>query len=992
MQQYMHVARQFSKPWQLLSGLLLCFCQPVAAQELQLSVETIEFPVTFIGDFSEAIISYENVGDAPITFEKIDFSDPDQTTFEIVNSPSLAIMDPGDVRNIRVRFTPSEEQTVNTFLVVETLVPDARYRVSLSGTGQVERLRLSFEALTFSPLEASSVKDTTLVLENPSDAPVTITAIGLTALDQSVSILAGDAPGTLLPGATREVDIRFAPQLPGIYETALTIQIAQEAADRTVPITATGIAGTFTFTREMLEFESTILLDTSQKRIQFTNTSPVPLIVTGYSLTGPQATSFEITQGPTTPLTIIRGDRPEIEINFIPQMPGLNEASVVVQTNAQAEPFVLPISGDSRAGIASLSSTALAFNRLPVGSDTTASLTITNTGFAPFTISDVIISGTDAAGFSIATAPITDPIAPNDERVLTIGFAPLQVNEHTATLAIYTGLPDAPAEVSLSGLGGLDNSFVDAETPATDAPLDITVRKSGTEVWNTQTLYFRRGGEAAYQSIPMLDRGDQLDGQIPQAFITPRGVDYYVELINSTNILTIPTVDPALNPFHLQVQSGAIQSPAMLPAEKNQMISIPLLLDAPMLADILEDDYGGYNNRAWRLHSWNPATGAYEEYDEQDFASAPGKAFWLVTREGTPFDVGSGRSVPASEPFALALAPGWNQIANPYAFPIDWARSMFTADPGMREQIATPVAFDGDEYRYDETVLQPWNGYFVFNDSDDSTQIFLRPIEATPAISAGKNAAATTGLRYQIQLSASMPDFGLIDTQNFIGFSEAETATYQREAPPLDDHVRISIQSPEGRLASHFRPINDAGAYWDIELSSTITNNMLQLQQRVVLSMRALGSIPADFDVQVIDQTNGQVLPLSDSTWTFVLSEAQPVRLLRFVIGNQAFADEYLTAPATAQPFALGAGYPNPFSNSITLPYSLEASGYVQLTVFDLLGRRVATLVDGEQAAGAYQVNWAGNPLSGPPVASGVYIVQLRAGAFSAVKRIVLSR
>ncbi|MCU0453873.1 MAG: T9SS type A sorting domain-containing protein [Bacteroidetes bacterium] len=69
---------------------------------------------------------------------------------------------------------------------------------------------------------------------------------------------------------------------------------------------------------------------------------------------------------------------------------------------------------------------------------------------------------------------------------------------------------------------------------------------------------------------------------------------------------------------------------------------------------------------------------------------------------------------------------------------------------------------------------------------------------------------------------------------------------------------------------------------------------------------------------------------------------------------------------------ALSPAYPNPFNPSTTIRYSLPVSGRVALTVFDLLGRQVSSLVDAEQAAGHHQVNWSAD---GMP--SGTYLCRL---------------
>jgi hypothetical protein len=77
---------------------------------------------------------------------------------------------------------------------------------------------------------------------------------------------------------------------------------------------------------------------------------------------------------------------------------------------------------------------------------------------------------------------------------------------------------------------------------------------------------------------------------------------------------------------------------------------------------------------------------------------------------------------------------------------------------------------------------------------------------------------------------------------------------------------------------------------------------------------------------------------------------------------------------------ALYAPYPNPFNTTVLLRYDLPSSGAVQLEVYDALGRRVRRLVDASQDAGVHGVEWNGTDDEGERVASGVYLVSLRAG------------
>ncbi len=85
--------------------------------------------------------------------------------------------------------------------------------------------------------------------------------------------------------------------------------------------------------------------------------------------------------------------------------------------------------------------------------------------------------------------------------------------------------------------------------------------------------------------------------------------------------------------------------------------------------------------------------------------------------------------------------------------------------------------------------------------------------------------------------------------------------------------------------------------------------------------------------------------------------------------------------------FRLGQNYPNPFNPVTRIDYDLPTSARVALQVFDLAGRRVASLVDGSQAAGRHSVDWDASEK-----ASGIYVYQLRAGDFFAQQKCVLMK
>ena len=86
--------------------------------------------------------------------------------------------------------------------------------------------------------------------------------------------------------------------------------------------------------------------------------------------------------------------------------------------------------------------------------------------------------------------------------------------------------------------------------------------------------------------------------------------------------------------------------------------------------------------------------------------------------------------------------------------------------------------------------------------------------------------------------------------------------------------------------------------------------------------------------------------------------------------------------PAT---FNLEQNYPNPFNPTTTINYELQVTNYVQLSVYNILGQKVATLVSGKQSAGLYTIEWDASEF-----ASGVYLYKLSVGEKNQVKKMLL--
>ena len=88
--------------------------------------------------------------------------------------------------------------------------------------------------------------------------------------------------------------------------------------------------------------------------------------------------------------------------------------------------------------------------------------------------------------------------------------------------------------------------------------------------------------------------------------------------------------------------------------------------------------------------------------------------------------------------------------------------------------------------------------------------------------------------------------------------------------------------------------------------------------------------------------------------------------------------------------YSVSQNYPNPFNPTTTIRYELPVHSHVTITICDLLGRRVTTLVNENIVPGYKSVVWDGTDSFGKPVSAGLYLYQIRAGSFTKVRKMAL--
>jgi C1A family cysteine protease len=162
--------------------------------------------------------------------------------------------------------------------------------------------------------------------------------------------------------------------------------------------------------------------------------------------------------------------------------------------------------------------------------------------------------------------------------------------------------------------------------------------------------------------------------------------------------------------------------------------------------------------------------------------------------------------------------------------------------------------------------------------------------------------------------------------------------------------------------------------------TATETNNahfLIYRNENVIASIEGAGTTSKPHSYEYTDD---QIIP--GNTYTYILAD------ISYANEETKYTNNAVTITVSENDipleFALEANYPNPFNPTTAIGYELAAVGDVELSIFDMNGRKVATLVNGSKPAGYHSVNWDASNVS-----SGIYFYRLQAGDFIETKKMV---
>jgi len=507
------------------------------------------------------------------------------------------------------------------------------------------------------------------------------------------------------------------------------------------------------------------------------------------------------------------------------------------------------------------------------------------------------------------------------------------------------------------------------------------------------SLSFRRGGEATFETRSMsIDPGATTlayTAQIPPAYISALGVDYFIVATDGLRTARLPSIGVFSPPVRFEDASWPGPLHVGEDGSDYRLISIPFSVDSPSVDSVLSGALGSHDPTNWRLFALRDGEIPYAEYPA-DAARAfePGRALFLLAREErSRIAVGPGRTTPGDREFAIPLARGHNFVGSPFAFPLPLTSLRLASGDSVR------LSTYADEWVGAQT-LEPWGGYYLGVDAEDDTLYISASVSSLEPNQL--HSAKASAYAWSVRLAATCGQ--LKDTNNFAGASAEAADGWDRydapEPPPAPGGIELSFVHPEwGRVFTEFSAdTRRAGAPNHVFPLRVVVDDA---KSSIQISSFGLASLPEATEVVLIDLTTNREYELSsEPSIVYDALSRHDDRSFVLLIGTSEFVAEARNrASAVLTPALTEIAVPNPFRPPTRIRYKLSEDGAVDISVFNTSGQRVRTLVRAPSLpSGTHAALWDGTADDGRALPSGTYLCRVSTPEFRKTLRLVLIR
>ena len=393
------------------------------------------------GSLSETLT---NTGGATVTISQATASG---TGFSVSGLALPATLAVNQSVSFNVIFAPSSTGAASGGLSIVSDASNSPLSIPLSGTG------LAAGSLSANPGSANlgnvtvgSSQSVTLTVTNTGGAAVKVSSA--TATGSGFSFTGPSLPITLNAGQSHAFNVIFSPSATGAASGALTINSNGNNPTLSVPLSGTGVApGQLVSNPSSFSFGNIQIGSSKSLPGTLTNSGGTSLTISAAAASG---AGFSLS-GLALPLTLNAGQSTSFAVLFNPTTSGAATGSVSITSNGSDSNLSIPLSGTGvTQGTLAANPSSLAFGSIQVGSSTSLSETLTNSGGASLTISAAAASG---AGFSLSGLALPLTLNAGQSTSFAVLFNPATSGAATGSMSITSNGANPNLSISLSGSG-----------------------------------------------------------------------------------------------------------------------------------------------------------------------------------------------------------------------------------------------------------------------------------------------------------------------------------------------------------------------------------------------------------------------------------------------------------------------------------------------------------------------------------------------------------
>jgi hypothetical protein len=321
-------------------------------------------------------------------------------------------------------------------------------------------LTLGSTSLSFGSVTAGSTKTLSVTATNLGSSAVNIKSA--TVSGSGFAVTAPSFPMSVAVGQSATLSVAFTPNTAGTFKSDVTILSDASDPSASVALSGTGITEGQLSSNPASEAFGNVLVGSQQSAsATITNTGATSVSISQAAISGAGFTLSAI----STPLTLTAGQSTTLTVTFSPQSPGAATGTVTLTSNGSNPTFTIPLSGTGiTAGQLTSNPSSKAFGSVTVGTQQTATATITNTGGSSVTISQVSVTG---AGFSVSGLTTPKTLAAGQSTALTITFAPQAAGASSGSVMLASDAANPTLTVPLSGTGVTAGQLASSPTSET---------------------------------------------------------------------------------------------------------------------------------------------------------------------------------------------------------------------------------------------------------------------------------------------------------------------------------------------------------------------------------------------------------------------------------------------------------------------------------------------------------------------------------------------